>query len=261
MRGPTATDIREVILQVVQDQDPKGPTGEQLNQQKVLDEVARQLQIGHGEELEQEVLTQWHDLFRTGYFAWGRHLNSPGPPFFHLTERSRRALERLSRDPGNPAGYLRHLFSVAKLSALAHSYLKEGLECFVNDLHKAAAVMIGCAAESLILELRDAVLQKFQTLKQAAPKNLHDWKVKTILDQLQRFLDGKKGQFPRDLREEYEAYWSAFAQQIRAVKNDAGHPKSVDPVTPDGVHASFLVFPELARLCARLNEWVTTDLT
>ena len=263
MPRPTATNIRELILQVVQDQQSRPPAGtySPWHDKTVLDEVAKRLKINQGDDLVLAVLTEWHDLFRTGYFAWGRHLNHPGPPFFHLTERSRRALERLSRDPANPAGYLRHISSVAKLNAVADSYLKEGLECFVNDLHKAAAVMIGCAAESLILELRDAVLQKLQTLKQPEPKNLGDWKVKTILDELQRFLDSKKGKFPRDLREEYEAYWSVFTQQIRAVRNEAGHPTSVDPVSPDGVHASFLVFPELARLSMRLNDWVTTGLT
>jgi hypothetical protein len=65
----------------------------------------------------------------------------------------------------------------------------------------------------------------------------------------------------RELRESFEAYWAAFAQQIRTVRNDAGHPTSVDPVTPDTVHASLLIFPELARLASGLSHWVATDLT
>ena len=70
-----------------------------------------------------------YDLFRTGYFAWGLNLSNPDPPFFHFTDRGRRALERLSRDPGNPAGYLQYLASVAKLNPIASSYLGEGLDC------------------------------------------------------------------------------------------------------------------------------------
>jgi hypothetical protein len=64
----------------------------------------------------------------------------------------------------------------------------------------------------------------------------------------------------RELRESFEAYWSAFAQEIRAVRNDAGHPTSVDPVTSDTVHASLLVFPELARLASGLSRWVADEL-
>lgn len=104
------------------------------------------------------------------------------------------------------------------------------------------------------------MLDQLKTLNQPVPKKLSDWKVKTVLEELQHFLDGKKGLFSKDLREGYEANWAAFAQQIRAIRNDVGHPSSIDPVTPDAVHASFLIFPELARLSASLIEWITKKL-
>jgi hypothetical protein len=66
--------------------------------------------------------------------------------------------------------------------------------------------------------------------------------------------------FPQALCDEFEAYWMAFAQQIRAVRNDTGHPTSIDPVTPDTIHASLLIFPELAKLGGKLKTWVTNDL-
>jgi hypothetical protein len=37
-------------------------------------------------------------------FRVGVNLSNPNPPFFHFTERGRRALERLSRDPEIPPG-------------------------------------------------------------------------------------------------------------------------------------------------------------
>jgi hypothetical protein len=149
---------------------------------------------------------------------------------------------------------------VAKLNPVASSYLGEGLNCFVAGFYKAAAVMIGGAAESIILELRDLVRQKLAAAKIAEPKGLSDWRIKTILEALYDLLDARKGSFPKALREEFEAYWLAFAQQIRATRNDAGHPSSVDPVTEEGVHASFLMFPELARLSTNLATWLAADL-
>jgi hypothetical protein len=62
-------------------------------------------------------------------------------------------------------------------------------------------------------------------------------------------MDGK-------LWEQVEAYWPAFMQQIRAVRNDAGHPAALDPTTPESVHASQLIFPEFAWV----NEGLTTAL-
>jgi hypothetical protein len=253
-------DIRAVILQVIQDQQPKGPTDASLQQVSVLEETKRRLVITYDLAKEQAILTTWHDLFRTGYLAWGLKITNPNPPFFHVTESGRRALASLSRDPGNPAGYLRHLAAMATLNPIGHSYLVEGLDCYVAGLYKAAAVMVGGATESMILELRDITVQKLTALGKSIPKNMNDWKIKTVSDALYNFLDGHKSLFGPELRDEFSAYWTAFAQQIRTVRNDAGHPTSVDPVTPDTVHASLLIFPELAKLAAKLRTWVTNDL-
>ena len=89
---------------------------------------------------------------------------------------------------------------------------------------------------------------------------MNDWRIKTVSEALRSFLDGLSRTFNRELREPFEAYWAAFAQQIRASRNDAGHPASVDPVTADTVHASLLIFPELARLANGLSDWVHHDL-
>jgi hypothetical protein len=153
------------------------------------------------------------------------------------------------------------LASIAVLDAIAMSYLAEALECYLAGLYKSAAVMVGCAAESVILDLRNLTVQRLTSLGKSIPKGMQDWKIKTVSDALRAFCDGHKVQMKRELRESFEAYWSAFAQQIRAVRNDAGHPTSVDPVTSDTVHASLLIFPELARLASGLSRWVAVELT
>jgi hypothetical protein len=172
----------------------------------------------------------------------------------------KRSLADLSKNPANPEGYLRHLKSVAELNPVMESYLREGLACFNARLHKAAAVMLGAASESVILELRDAVTAKLQTLGATVPSKLTDWRMKVLLDALRAFFESKKVSFARELREEFEAYFQAFQQPIRAARNDAGHPTSVDPVREEAVHASFLLFPELVRLASSLKDWVDNDL-
>jgi hypothetical protein len=168
-------------------------------------------------------------------------------------------LKNVTRDPSNPVGYLRHLAAVAQLPPVAMSYLTEGLDCYVAGLHKAAAVMIGGAAESLILNLRDLLIRRLTTLQKSIPKGMEVWKIKTVSEALQHFFKMHAPKFKRELREPFEAYWSAFAQQIRATRNEAGHPASVDPVSADTVHAALLIFPELARLASSLTRWTTED--
>lgn len=256
MAQPPVPTIREVLLSEIKAREPKGPIDASLQQTSVLDGARAKLGRGYDEA----ILTQWGELFRTGLLAWGKDLSNPGPPFFHLTERGRAALANLSRDPSNPAGYLRHLASIATIDAVSMSYLTEGLECYVAGLFKASAVMIGGSAESMILNLRDSVVLKLKALGKPIPKPMEDWKIKTVSDALIAFFDTHKASFTRVLRDAFEAYWSAFALQIRTTRNDAGHPLSVDPVTPDTVHAALLVFPELSRLTNGLQDWVNSSL-
>jgi hypothetical protein len=256
MPTPAKPSIREVLLSEIKAQEPKGALDAPLQQSSVLEAAARKLPGCD----EQAILTQWGELFRTGLIAWGLNLSNPNPPFFHLTEHGHQALSNATRDPTNPAGYLRHLASIATLDPVSTAYLTEGLDCYVAGFFKAAAVMVGAAAESVILELRDTAVQKLASFEQPIPKPMEDWRIKTVSDGLKAFFEGHRSQFKRELREPFEAYWSAFAQQIRAARNDAGHPTNVDPVTPDTVHASLLIFPELVRLAKNLSAWVNNDL-
>jgi hypothetical protein len=249
--------IRESLLMLVNEMETKRKGGN-LQQSTLLNEAAERMTVGHGNrDLEQAILTQWQDLFRTGLLAWGSDLMNPNPPNFHVTETGRRALANATRDPSNPAGYLRHLDERATITTLTRSYLVEGLDCYVAGLYKAAAVMVGAAAESVILELRNWVVDRLGDQGQPVPKDLNSWQVRTVTtalaDVFEAGIDKKKN---RDLWERYDAYWSAFTGQIRFVRNEAGHPISIDPVTAETVHASLLVFPELATLAQGLLEWV-----
>ena len=143
MAQPPIPSIREVLLVVIHEQQPKSQGAASLSQGSVLDEAARRLSARHSQDKEEALLTQWGELFRTGILAWGMNLANPNPPHFHVTQRGRQALAGLTRDPSNPAGYLRHLATIAQINTVANSYLTEGLECYVAGLYKAAAVMVG----------------------------------------------------------------------------------------------------------------------
>jgi hypothetical protein len=253
---PVTRGIREVLLQEIQAQQPKNEIDAPLSQNSVLTAAARRLSGGNDEA----ILTQWGELFRTGLLAWGLNLSNPGPPHFHLTDPGRRLLATLTRDPSNPDGYMRHLESVTKVNDVAMSYLREGLDCYVAGYYKAAAVMVGCAGESVILELRDATVATLKALRRTPSTQMNDWRIKTVTDELGKFFDTHKQSFDQKLKNSFEASWSTLAYQIRSVRNDAGHPTSIDPVTPDTVHAALLIFPELASLSSRLSGWIANEL-
>lgn len=256
MDQTSTNDIRQALLEVIEEVRPKNATDGALQQNSVLPRVAQRLSVGHNVNLQRLVLSEWYSLFTTGHLSWGHNIDNPGPPFCHVTARGDEALAMLSRDPSNPRGYLEYVRSVAELSPVAWSYLDEALKCYVGGQYKAASVMLGGSLESVVLEIRDHLVERFQRLKVPVPSGLHDWRVKTVLDEVQRQVDARRSVLPRPLLEEASAHWPAFAQQIRAIRNEAGHPSSVDPVTPESAHAAFLMFPILARISQALHVWI-----
>lgn len=252
-------DIRSVLLQVIADNAPQRQGDGSLQAGSVLEETRQRLGGSRNFAVEEAILTVFHDLMRTGYLAWGFNLANSGPPWFHITEQGRKSLANLSRDPSNPDGYFRFLSTVATLEPVAESYLREAVACFVQDLPKAAAVMVGGASESMALGIKDEITKRQTELKRQIPKGLEDWKFKVVLDAMYAFLDQQAAKMPRDLKESFKSYWPAFLQQIRTARNEAGHPSSVEPVTLDTVHASLLIFPELARLTQQIRDWLANE--
>ena len=253
-------DIRATLLSVIHEQQPRNQMDGSLQTSSVLNEAARRIGTNRHIGMEQALLTQLHDLFRTGYLAWGLNLSNPDPPFFHIAEAGRSLLSGFTRDPGNPDGYRAHLYATVRLNDIARSYLDEGVECYVNGLYKASAVMVGASAESLILELGNSLIDRLRSLSRQPPKDLSDWRVKKVLEAIHGCLSRVRADLPPSLREEFESYWPAFAQQIRTARNDAGHPATVDPVTQQTVQASLLIFPEMAELQNRLVAWVSNEM-
>jgi hypothetical protein len=161
-------DIRAALLEVIERNRPRDrSTNMQSNE--ILRQAAAALGIRVDHAMEEALLTQFHELFHTGYLAWGYNLSNPDPPFFHLTEQGLKTLAELSGDPGNPKGYLARVDGIAPVNAIARSYLEEAVYCYVAYHTKASAVMVGGAAESVVLELRDAVDTKLKHLQKPVP--------------------------------------------------------------------------------------------
>ncbi len=248
--------VRKAILEAIE----KQARGRQsLQQISVLRDAAAQLSADRDEALQEAILTYWYDLFRSGHLAWGKNLMNPDPPWFHLTERGRETLKHLSRDPANPEGYMEYLRQSASLGPVAASYVDEALKTYASSCYKATAVMIGAAAERMVLDLRDALVARMVQLGKTTPRPLADWRIKTVFDAIARELETHRADMPVKLAEAFTAYWSGFVQQLRAARNDAGHPSSIDPVTPEAVHAALLMFPELASLASQLKDWVANN--
>ena len=245
--------LRRVVLEVVRELGDRSDAS--LQSRSILREAESRLEV-KGIEDERALLTFFGDLFRIGHLAWGHNLNNPEPPFCHITDKGRAALAALSRDPSNPEGYLANLHESGKLNSVSESYIREALATYAADCFKATAVMVGAAAEAVVLELRDTLVARHDDLGKEHPSNLGDWRIKRILDCVEELFMAQKGAMPRELFEAFESYWPAFTQQVRVARNAAGHPTSIDPVEEHTVQASLLIFPEFVKLSTELQDWI-----
>ena len=258
IRPPEELDLttaRQVLLDVVNAHVTMGPGYFQAG--PILQEAAKRLGVRGNTEAEQAILTIWYDLFRVGMIAPGFDLCNPNLPFVHMTDSGRASLAHISRDPTNPDGYLAHLSAQHLTDAIALSYIHEAVLTYNSACHKASAVMVGCATERLVLLVRDELVAGLGRTGKAVPKGLEDWRYKTVRDAISTELDTQMHDMrPPRLKEAYTAFWMPLTEQPRLYRNDAGHPKTIDPVSPETVHANLLIFPELAKLVAELLSWL-----
>lgn len=251
--------IREALLQAIANHEKKGS---QFQSRSVLEDAASALGIRGDRQLEQALLSVFSDLFRQGLLMWGYNIDNAGPPFMHLAEHGRAVLRNISRDPMNPDGYIASLKSSGHLQdhTIAMSYITEAIATYNADCYKSASVMVGGASEALLLDLRDAVVNKIKSAGGTPNPKLEDWKAKTVRDAIEEHLLKHKKAMGNELFERFTGYWRAFTEQVRYIRNEAGHPTQIDPVTREDVHASLLTFHEIARMVSEVKAWVITSM-
>lgn len=207
---------------------------------------------------QQVVLTVFGDLFRVGYLAWGFDTSNMNPPFFHVTDRGRKALAGFSRDPANRSGYLAHLAAIGGVPGAAQEYIEEALSCFEASCFKAVAVLAGVAAELVAFDVRDCLLKRFGELQVAPPRGLDDWRAKSVLDAMAAVWSKHRKSLGRELDEHTESLWPGLTSQVRFSRNAAGHAGDLALASEEVVHAVLLLFPQIVAMAGKLKAWVAT---
>ncbi len=225
----------------------------------VVETTARRLREAKIPFSPQALLDCWYGLFLSGFLCWGLDLANPGMNWAHVTAQGKRSLAVRSRAPENAAGYLAAIDAHVPIGTVARSYIEEALRTYNAGCSKATAVLAGAAAEALVLDLRDVIVTQMTAASITPPSQLTGWQIKTVRDAIEREVTTRKASLKRPLFERFETFWG-LSEQLRITRNDVGHPKSVEPVTVDAVHASLLIFPEFAHLVADLRAWVPVGI-
>ncbi len=98
----TYSQLRQLVFETAKELYRRGPGWAQ--EAVVLDEAFKQAggqyRTDRYDDLQQRILTCWHDLFLTGDLSWGLNLDNTNAPFYHIPpkdEERKRALNRVEK--------------------------------------------------------------------------------------------------------------------------------------------------------------------
>ncbi len=258
-------DPKKAILETISTDWSKAPHAEvwAFNQSALLKRIFDQLDPQTPADIV-AINYAWHELYRNGVIGWGwdpRQRGGANCQDAFMTPHGNTVIKAFTRDPENPAGYLAHISVAIEANSIAGSYVEEALKTYATGCNRAAVVLIGCAAESLLREMRDQIVSKYVSAGKPQPSDIKTsvWMAKAIATGVEKILDDAKLQMPKELGDDYNGRWASLYDVIRKARNDAGHPNAVGSLGRSDVHAILLLFPETAKLMRALIQWVDSS--
>lgn len=194
----------------------------------------------------------WECLIKR-LIVFGMDGANPNWPFYRLTEFGAAAVKTTPPQPYDPDGFLKHFdASCGGIDPTVRGYVAEAIHAFNNDCTRAAAVMLGCASEKMLLLLCDAFeaaisdpTKKAKFTKDVNAKWAISHKYATLRDCLDQMVQRKK--LPHDHAETVSSELPAGFELLRRCRNAAGHPDVPGDVDPDTVFLNLRMFIEYAR--------------
>lgn len=180
-------------------------------------------------------------------------ISQPAPENWslRLTRAGRAAADDVELNPDDPEGYKERVRRLApQLSPLVTLYLDEAINAYYHECYLSASVMLGVAAEALLIETGTA----FATwLGGTAGQNLAQTLINPRRNYVEKFkafrsrLEVERSRIPDALSDNLDVRLNATMEILRLHRNDSGHPTGVvaDRAT---CRIHLIVF---AEVCAR----------
>lgn len=196
------------------------------------------------------MLTYWWDLARVGgvVLVGGGEAPARGFPSFVLTDFGRALLNEKDVSPHDREGYMAALRAIPSVDAIALTYAEEAVGAWHAQLHRASAVMLGCACERLVLLVADAVrgnadlspyaadlAKMFAPSKKAGASTTRVPGISEVFTRVRAAVHVVGG-------EEFDRTVTSVFEHARTLRNDAGHPTG-RAVTKQEALAGLVLFP------------------
>lgn len=197
--------------------------------------------------LVQEIMWQ---LMIQGIITPGKDSSNLNLPWFRTTDYGQEVLRTGRFIPHDQAGYLEELRRVLGSSTndITLSYLEESLRCFNAGCHLASVLLLGIAAESVILQLAKIIDTSLKN-----PKEQSAFAKKSTIKQKHRWIVDKYQSLPGNVRREIlpeslDLTLTSLYELIRRQRNDLGHPQDKIPnLNREQAFIFFRLFPSFVE--------------
>jgi hypothetical protein len=185
-----------------------------------------------------------------------RLTNGPGSdePWsgIYLTAEGRATLEGGTPIPEDVEAYLSDLGSEAPgLDQTALFYVKEALLASKARLYPSAMVMLGCAAEHLVLKMARSLVTRFHTsppskLERALSRD----RISEIWKEFRKEFERHRPAIYSGETSTAETALDGLFLAVKTARDDSGHPQTIQ-VNERRARALLQAFPEYARAASR----------
>lgn len=182
-------------------------------------------------------------------------------PQVHFTEHGKRCLAAGELTPHDPQRYLERIKNESPaIDPITILYLGEALRTFKYGSHLSTAVMVGVAAENILLGLVGAVRGALDTPARQAKfeQETTGKKAKVLHDKVLDRLTNSHTPLPATLGGIVKRHIDGIFDLIRESRNDAGHPTG-RLMERSETHALLLLFPVYCKTAHELITWLAAN--
>ena len=196
-----------------------------------------------------------------GVYTPGAGMQTPNLPFFRVTDYGLKCFDAGELTPHDPDDYLRRLRAACPtLDDITVVYTGEALDPFRAGNQLASAVMIGVAAESVLLRLVDSVHTALDTPQRQLKfeKDTKGKKAKAQHDEVLARLRSPSTPLPTETEAVLTQHIDGIYDLIRRTRNEAGHPTGKRMERYE-THALLLLFPTYCKTVHDLTAWLVAN--
>ena len=211
--------------------------------------------------LQDRILAVIWELIIEGVYTPGSGTVRSTFPFLRATKYGRKVFEAGELTAHDPDDYLQKLkMACPAIDSTTLLYATEALDTFRLGNFLASVVMIGVAAESMLLRLVVSIHSALQIPQKQLKfeKATKDKSAKTQHDEVLVRLRSPVSPLPADLDSVLTQHIDGIYDLMRRTRNDAGHPTG-RRMERDETHALLLLFPTYCKTVCDLMDWLAKN--